>query len=70
MGLILTNGHKGLCLIAMGIVMRDTNCSSEEVLTNHKDRYTKLILKKGKNYGVNEEDAAALATLSIGELVS
>lgn len=70
MSLILTNGHKGLCLIAMGIIMRDTNCSSEEVRTLHLERYTKLIAKKGKNYDVTEEDAAALATLSIGELVS
>ena len=70
MSLILTNGHKGLCLIAMGIIMRDTNCNSEEVRTLHLERYTKLIAKKGKNYGVGEQDAAALATLSIGELVS
>lgn len=70
MSLILTNGYRGLCLIAMGIVMRDTNCSSEEVLTVHKDRYIKLIMKKGKNYGVGEQDAASLANLSVGELVA
>lgn len=67
---ILTNTHKGICLVAMGIVMRDTNCSSDEVLTEHKTRYIKLIIKKGKNYDVNEEFAEVLAELSIGELTS
>ncbi len=66
----LTNAHKGLCLIAMGIVMRDTNCSAEEVLTLHKERYTKLIAKKGKNYCVDENDAMVLSGLSVGELTS
>ena len=70
MSLILTNSHKGLCLIAMGIVMRDTNCSSEEVRTLHLERYTKLIAKKGKNYNVTLSDAEMLANLSVGELVS
>lgn len=70
MSLILNNGNKGVCLIAMGIVMRDTNCSSEEVLTLHKERYTKLIAKKGKNHNMDPEDAEVFANLTVGELTS
>lgn len=70
MSILVNNGNKGVCLIAMGIVMRDTNCSSEEVQTLHKERYIKLIAKKGKNFDMDPEDAEVFAGLTIGELTS
>lgn len=68
--MVLTDSQKGVCLIAVGIIMRGTNCSAEEVQTLHGDRYRKLIAKKGKTTGITEADAEVLSSLSINELVA
>lgn len=68
---IITTEMKGVALIAIGIVMRDTGCTASEVLSAHSERYKKLIAKKGKNYALDDEERVeVLSGYSIEELVS
>lgn len=67
---IITNEMKGIALIAIGIIIRDTGCTVEDAMNSHFDRYKKLIAKKGKNYALDDEDRVdALSSLTFDELV-
>lgn len=67
---IITREMKGVALIAIGIIIRDTGCTLEDVSGIHFERYKKLIAKKGKNYALDDEDRViALSSMTFDELV-
>ncbi|AVJ51792.1 hypothetical protein Vid5_gp37 [Pantoea phage vB_PagS_Vid5] len=70
MSIVITPKHKGICLIALGIVMRDSGCTAVEVGEEYPERYVKLIEKKGSGLGITKDEAESLSHLSIDELVS
>lgn len=68
--MVITPKYKGICLIALGIIMRDSGCSAEEVGSEYPERYCKLIEKKGSRLQITADEAEALSHLSLDELVS
>lgn len=68
--MVITPKHKGICLIALGIIMRDSGCTADEVGSEYPERYVKLIEKKGSSLQITPDEAEALSHLSTDELVS
>ncbi len=68
--MVITPKHKGICLIALGIIMRDSGCTADEVGGEYPERYVKLIEKKGSSLQITADEAEALSHLSTDELVS